>query len=151
MIELIERVKTAKKILDDSQSDLLKWCTESDNSVDSRFDIWVKYVQKVNQPWIGCNGSELLNSLIDIYVDFYEPERHTTISWEWVVDRFYDYQSIGGFKWDSVKDIFIKNRKFVRDYKIESLENEVDISDHMLKFLKSEIMVSNFGSCENDW
>ncbi len=45
----------------------------------------------------------------------------------------------------------MKDKKFVRDYKIESIINEVGLFDHMVKFLKSEIMVSNFGSCKNDW
>lgn len=49
MTELIEKVKEAKKVLDNSQKELLNWCRDtSAATLDQRFDVWSKYVDGYN-------------------------------------------------------------------------------------------------------
>ena len=46
MTELINKVKDAKKVLDDSQKELLTWCRSKSEPLSKRWEIWNKYVDK---------------------------------------------------------------------------------------------------------
>ena len=69
MSELIEKVKQAKKVLVDSQAELLTWCRTGDAPVEERFKIWKELIDKKEHIWLGCKESKILNGFIEMYAD----------------------------------------------------------------------------------
>lgn len=176
MTELIEKVKEAKKVLDNSQKELLNWCRDtSAATLDQRFDVWSKYVEKDESPYIGIDGSKILGELVDMWVDGRDIDRHQTVSYGWVLDSLCDwYASDTVDKYNKVSkrslilDVLNKHKQLVRDKRIDSvlistttetkteevgtwLGMAVLTQDEFESFLKEEIMIANFGSFEFDW
>jgi len=157
-MELIERVKEAKRVLDAAQSELLEWCRDRTTPVDKRYDIWVSFVTKDSRTYYGCDGSVILDELIEWWVDGAELERHQIIDYAWLIDRLCN-------KWDKksvdILEIVNRHKSEMRDRKIDSIISNSEGSDLMITipqtkeefkmFLKEEVMIANFGSCEFDW
>lgn len=166
MTELIEKVKEAKKVLNDSQKELLNWCRNTSNgTTDQRFDVWYKYVEKNESPYIGVDGSKLLAELVDMWVDGRDIDRHQTVSHDWVLESLCDwYQS--DKKKNKILDVLNRHKQLVRDKRIDAVLSTTETkteqapawlgmavltTDEFETLLKEEIMIANFGSFEFDW
>jgi hypothetical protein len=166
MTELIEKVKEAKKVLDDSQKDLLKWCRDTNTPLSERWPVWCRYVDKDEQGYIGCSNSELLSDLIDMWCDNRDFERHQDIDYDWLIEGLVDMWCHAKSQ-PKIKAILDKNKQYLRDKKIDAIVNDTDSSntskivgavpnphdgkDEFENLLREEVMVANFGSCEFDW
>jgi hypothetical protein len=165
MTELIEKVKQAKKVLDDSQKDLLKWCRDTSTPLDERWRVWRLYIDKDEQGYIGCSDSQLLSDLIDLWCDNRDFERHQTIDYDWLLEGLVDMWRREKSK-PKIEEILAKNKQYLRDKKIDAIVNGVEsldskktikpefphaCSEDFENLLMEEIMVANFGSCEFDW
>lgn len=162
MTELIEKVKQAKKVLDDSQKDLLTWCRDKSIPLDERWPVWSRYVDKDEQGYIGCSDSQLLSDLIDLWCDNRDFERHQTIDHDWLLEGLVDMWCYAKSQ-PKIKAVLDKNKQYLRDKKIDAIVNDAvsveaskivnphDGKDEFEILLKEEIMIANFGSCEFDW
>ena len=174
MTELIEKVKEAKKVLNDSQKELLTWCRDTSNgTTNQRFDVWVKYVDKAERGWIGVDGSKILGELVDMWVDGQEIDRHQKVDYNWVFEsltEWYDSDKVDKYnktsKRNRILDCLNKHKQLVRDKRIDSDLSPVETkteeaptwlgmavltNDEFENLLKEEIMIANFGSFEFDW
>jgi hypothetical protein len=159
MNELIEKVKEAKKVLDDSQKELLYWCRNKGNyTLDKRYSVWVKYVEKEQRPYIGCSGSKILADLIDMWVDDVDMNRHEVVGYDWVIDGLLDkFKSSKG----KIISILNKHKSIVRESRIDAILNDKDDSsvaigsemtiDSFHNLLKEELIVANLGTFTFDW
>ena len=134
MTELIEKVKEAKKLLKDSQKELLTWCRDKNGApLDERFSVWSKYVDKDRQSYCGCRDSKILSDLIDVFIDTQDIERHRTVSWDWLHESLIDIY-ISGNKAGSwaekakrkILDTLNKHKQLVRDAKIDAILSPVE-------------------------
>lgn len=177
MTELIKNVKAAKKLLNDSQKDLLKWCQDKNSdTLDKRFEVWEAYVDKHHQSWVGCKGSKILEDLIDYWIDGKDIDRHQTVSYDWFMESILDRFSNEKYK-KGILDVLNKHKQLIRDAKIDTILNPITESTKLsnstgspstieaktwlglaipseIEFeslLKEEILISNFGSFEFDW
>lgn len=160
MTELINKVKDAKKVLDDSQKELLTWCTSKSEPLSKRWEIWNKYVDKTEQCYIGCRESKLLDSLIRLYADSYDLDRHQHIYSDSLIESLCEYWDEGGKMKTKIEAELSKHTQLVRDQKIESIVNDAKLDksngnvanySDFESILMEEIILANFGSCEYDW
>lgn len=157
-MELIEKVKEAKKVLKDAQNELLKFCRDKNYPITERWNAWVKYVDKEDHGYISCNGSKTLQNIIDYWTDGREISRHETVDYAWILDSLTeDTKHLA-----KIQSICRKNTIEVRDKKIDSIINDgksfngVSVIipqniDELIILLQEEIMIANFGSFEFDW
>jgi hypothetical protein len=159
MDELIEKVKEAKKVLNDSQKELLYWCRNKGNyTLDKRYSTWVKYVEKEKRTYIGCSGSKILADFIDMWVDDAYINRYEVVGYDRLLDGLLD-----NFKSSKEKIISIvsKHKSIIRESRIDAILNDTDdISvaigseitiDSFSSLIKEELIVANLGSFTFDW
>lgn len=159
MDELIKKVKEAKKVLDDSQKELLYWCRNKGNyTLDKRYSVWIKYVEKEQRPYIGCSGSKILADLIDMWVDNVDMNRHEVVSYDWLLDGLLDnFESSK----DKIISILNKHKSIIRESRIDAILNDKDDSfvaigsemtiNSFHNLLKEELITSNLGTFTFDW
>lgn len=163
MTELVEKVKEAKKLLTNSQKELLSWCRDRNAApLNERFDVWQKYVDKSKHSYIGCGKeSKILSDLIDFWTDKRDLERHQTIDWGWILEGLGEDFSEERNK-TKILAILNKHKQIARDIKIGAVLSNVVIDqnvtglnvisdDDFSNLLSEELMVANFGSFEFDW
>ena len=166
MTELIEKVKAAKAVLNNSQKELLNWCQDKSAApLKDRFEVWRKYVDKNEHPYIGVGeGSKLLAELVDAWTDNRDIDRRQTVSWDWVLegicDMFDSKYNESGHK--RILKVLSNHTQLLRDKRIESiLSDSPDAGsipalnnltcDEFEDIVREEIMACNFGSFEYDW
>ena len=158
MQDLIEKVTSARKVLNDSQTDLLIWCRDKSVPLDERYPVWVKFVDKIEHPYISRIGSKMLCAIIDKLVQDRDwIERHSTVSYDEVIDWIDGDEDTFETILGVIKKQVVENR----DKKIESvLESKAgnnsiiifpDTEEEMIAFMKEEIISSNFGEFTLDW
>lgn len=164
-MELIDRVKEAKKVLADAQKDLLLWCRDKNTPLKERWNVWEMYVDKNDRSCIST-GSPILNDLMCWYLDRGYVDRHSTVDYECLIEYLCEsweegvrYENKKGD--ENITNIINRHVVELRDRKIESVlsgtnTNGVVITtpttaDELEIFLKEEVIKANFGSTTNDW
>lgn len=148
-MELIDKVKEAKKVLVDAQKDLLLWCQDKNTPLN--------YMS---------TGSTILSRLLEWWLDKGYIERHQVIDYDYLIEYLCEVW-VEGEEYENRKDneiissIINKHVAEMRDLKIESVlsgatANGIIITtptnvDELEIFLKEEILKANFGSTTYDW
>jgi len=156
MTELIEKVKEAKKVLADSQKDLLAWCRDKSISINDRYPIWVQYIDKLDHcdTGVSMQPNSLLQDFVDYFTDHSQPERHEVISYAWLRDVLYDIYRDNPAGIDKILN---KHTVIIRDSKIDSILSDTKSTTGVVtkgdfdSILKEEFVAENFGSFEFDW
>lgn len=165
-MELIEKVKEAKKTLKDAQKDLLTWCQDKNNPLKERWEVWEKYVDKHEFSCMQTGKSKILNDLSNWWFDRSHMDRHSTVDYGYIMECLCEtYEE--GEQYENKKGnehiINIINKHIVelRDRKIESILSDSNTQGVIIHtptsvkeleiFLQEEIIKSNFGSTTYDW
>jgi hypothetical protein len=160
-MELIEKLDAAKKVLDDAQADVLKWCQDQRTPFDERWKVWEKHSYKNTSSYMRINGSKILNDIFRMFADNGYFERHQTISYDSILD--YACDMWGDEPEDNaIIKIIKKNITELRDRKLSSVLSDDSNSDatvisipkdvnELEAFLKNEIILANFGDTIFDW
>ena len=153
MTDLINKVKDAKKVLNDAQEELLCWCQTSNETLDKRFQIWEDFVDKSETSYMRFN-SDLLRSLFEHIRDVWDMERRQTISYDTMLDFVNDAGEDDNF--DGIITVLNKHKQHIRDTKIVTILTEddeisTDTVELVLSTIKEEIIRANFGHTTFDW
>lgn len=162
-MELIEKLDAAKKVLDDAQADVLKWCQDQNKPIDERWKVWEKHSYKNTSSYMRINGSKILNDIFRMFADNDYFERHQSISYNSILDFASDmWEDMEDEDDNEIIDIIKKNITELRDRKLSSvlsddLKNDATIIampknvNELEAFLKNEIIQANFGKTTYDW
>ncbi|NBP58575.1 hypothetical protein EBU71_18970 [bacterium] len=156
--QLVQNYLDAKEHLKNTQSELLKYCQESDDSLDQRFRIWSKYVDKIHHPFVTGTDSPVISELIQLYCDWYEPLRGREVDWEELFEQFRPAfeaapERINEVLISAIAEIREKKLSQILDgtknpFKNSALPNSVDEFDFLLM---EHLIQTNFGSFRYEW
>jgi hypothetical protein len=156
--EIIQKYLEAKDNLVKTQKELLNYCQNSDDSLDQRFKIWSKYVDKIHHPFVTGTGSPVISQLIQLYCDCYEPLRGRDVDWQELFELFresfeVDPKIINKALTSAISEIREKKLSQILDgtknpFKNFALPNSVDEFDFLLM---EHFIQTNFGSFRYEW
>lgn len=169
-IEIVEKLKQAKELIKQSQTELLEMCVDKAHPLKERWDMWCKFADKTQSHYYRPkNTCPLLTELLEFANDACEFSRHERIDYNQYMEILcdhYDDEIGGGHRnnKDRINAILKKHISEIRDSKIDSITNEssskndsisvVSLPKTMDEFqdmLEELVMKSNFGSVTYDW
>lgn len=135
---IISKIEELEIFKENSNDELLLYCTNITYSLKDRWDIWKKLVTKDEQNRLKTNfKSPVLNFLNEKYLK--NLERYEVVSWSNLLNEV-----------DSISERDHKNMKHIlREITIESILEDKEFDFY--SYTQEELMKENFGLYRYDW